>query len=702
MRNTQTNSLLRCIRQVAATALPNDLADQQLLECFISERDETAFATLVRRHGPMVRRLCLRVLHHEQDAEDVFQATFLVLSRKAATLRPRDSLAGWLHRVAYRTAQKARIGAARRRKREGSAPGAEVADPLAQITVREAQAVLDQELARLPDKFRVPLVLCYLEGLTRDEAAQQIGWPLSLLKTRLEQARERLQGRLVSRGLTPAGALVVALVDEATAAAVVPPALMHGTVKLATMIGGSGAAASLVPAKVAALTEGIVKAMFMTKLKTAALGLLGLSVLTLGAGWCTERVLAGKPDADEAPDLERARGDVVRLPPPLLTRLGIHTEELKPRPAQPRVLHLAGSTAFSPERLFRVRCPFTPVEVREIGKPDGQDRELRPGDIVRKGQVLAVVDSVDVYARKADLFDALVHLSSEEAILKNAERAAKVLPQFLLRALRRRVEADHNVVARALRCLEAWRIPDNDIADVRQEAEKTIAKPKPETQEMYKARVERWGKVVLRAPNDGVLIERNLHATEVVLDGAVNLFQIASIDELLVLAQVSDENLPSLEAFKASELRWTVQTASGEINGPIDDVEYVIDPKRQVVTLKGRIDNKKHQLRPGQFIQIAVALPSPVEELVLPAAALVEEGGQTFVFVQADAKKLAYEQRRVFVVRRGKDAVHIRARLTPEQERQGFQTVSPREQVVTSGALGLKAILDDLKAARER
>src|SRR5262249_7367725 len=156
---------------------------------------------LVRRHGPMVLRLCLGILQNEQDAEDAFQATFLILNRKAPSLRPRVSLGGWLFRVAYRTAQKAKIGAARRRKHEGCAAPGWVADPLAQITVREAHEALDRELARLPDKFRVPLVLCYLEGLTRDEAAHQLGWSPSTLKSRLEQARERLRLRLASRGL---------------------------------------------------------------------------------------------------------------------------------------------------------------------------------------------------------------------------------------------------------------------------------------------------------------------------------------------------------------------------------------------------------------------------------------------------------------------------------------------------------------------
>src|SRR5262249_6995658 len=159
---------------------------------------------------------CLRILQNEHDAEDAFQATFLVLSQKAVSLRPQESLCGWLHSVAYRIAQKARIDSARRRRHEGRAASPQAADPLTEVTLREAHEILDGESARLPDKFRIPLVLCYLEGLTRDKAAQQLGWLPSTLKSRLEQARERLRTRLASRGLGLSGVLVAALFYEGT------------------------------------------------------------------------------------------------------------------------------------------------------------------------------------------------------------------------------------------------------------------------------------------------------------------------------------------------------------------------------------------------------------------------------------------------------------------------------------------------------
>src|SRR5262245_27199073 len=264
MPSSRASPVLRYIRRVAGAEQTLNLADRELLRRFVGRRDESAFAALVRRHGSMVLGLCRLILQNEQDAEDAFQASFLALSRKASSLRPQESLAGWLYCVAYRIAQKARIAAARRRKHEGRVPSGTVADPRAEITLREAHEILDHELTRLSDKFRIPLVLCYLEGLTRDEAAGQLGWSPSPLKSRLEQARERLRRRLASRGLALSGALVASLFYPGTASAAVPTVLVDSTVKAAASVAAGSAAAAVVSAKVAALTQGVLRTMFLT------------------------------------------------------------------------------------------------------------------------------------------------------------------------------------------------------------------------------------------------------------------------------------------------------------------------------------------------------------------------------------------------------------------------------------------------------
>src|SRR5262249_38360606 len=163
-------------------------------------------------HGRMVLRVCRRVLHQEQDVEDAFQVTFLVLAREARTIRKQGSLASWLHGVAYRAALKARAGAGRRRERaaEGAARPAALPD---EVCWKELRAVLDEELARLPERLRAPLVLCYLEGLTQDEAAQHLGQSKSTCRRNLERGRELLGSRLARRGVTLSAALFAPLLS---------------------------------------------------------------------------------------------------------------------------------------------------------------------------------------------------------------------------------------------------------------------------------------------------------------------------------------------------------------------------------------------------------------------------------------------------------------------------------------------------------
>src|SRR6516225_11420136 len=237
MASNHRHRLTRYLCNLASTTKLRDVSDHDLMKQFVAGRDDTALTALVRRHGPMVYHLCRRVLRNEQDAEDAFQATFMVLARKAHTLRSQEGVGNWLYGVAYRTALKARTAAAARRSRqEAAAPVRDVAGPLAELTVHEAQTIVDQELARLPDKYRAPLVLCCLEGLTRDEAAQQLGWSVSLLKSRLEQGRELLRGRLTRRGVSLAGGFLSVGMLGTSAQAAVPAVLAETTLKAAALV----------------------------------------------------------------------------------------------------------------------------------------------------------------------------------------------------------------------------------------------------------------------------------------------------------------------------------------------------------------------------------------------------------------------------------------------------------------------------------
>jgi RNA polymerase sigma factor (sigma-70 family) len=323
-------------------------ADQELLRHFRDERHEPAFAELVRRHGPMVLGVCRRLLGSLHDAEDAFQATFLVLAKKAGALGSEKVLAHWLHAVAYRTALHARGERARRQSRERQEVLMTTVDPFAELEWRDLRAVLDEEVRRLPDKYRIPVVLCYLQGHSYDEAARQLGCPKGTLAARLARARARLQTALAGRGVTlSAAGLATLLADSATAA--VPVALAGDTVRAALATAAGHAAA--VPVRAAALAATVLKGAAWGKGALAVILVLLLGVTVAGA-------LAGQTGAQDLPPDGRA--------------------EVAPSRAQPQEPGPQPKKVPQPEPLLKrykykdlhVEAGFTPVKTEVVlGEP---------------------------------------------------------------------------------------------------------------------------------------------------------------------------------------------------------------------------------------------------------------------------------------------------------------------------------------------
>jgi RNA polymerase sigma factor (sigma-70 family) len=286
------DSLLAQLRRAALRAADERRTDGQLLEHFIAHRDEAAFEALLRRHGPMVRGVCLRVLSNAHDADDAFQATFLVLVRRATSVRPRESVGNFLYGVAHRSALEVRKRRARLRAREVSLhnlpqPANEPGD-----LSQEVRAILDREVSRLSDKYRLPVVLCELEGRSRKEVARQLAIPEGTLSSRLATARKRLAARLARYGLAVSAASLAALFAESAAPASVPAVLAMTTTK-AALLTAAGPAAGVVSTTVLTLTEGVLKAMFVAKLKTATVVLCGVAALGLGTGGVIYQSRAG-------------------------------------------------------------------------------------------------------------------------------------------------------------------------------------------------------------------------------------------------------------------------------------------------------------------------------------------------------------------------------------------------------------------------
>jgi RNA polymerase sigma factor (sigma-70 family) len=288
------------------------LTDGQLLEDYLSRRNETALAVLVGRHGPMVWGVCRRVLRNTHDAEDAFQATFLVLIRRAASIASRASVGNWLYGVAHQTALKARATSAKRGTREKQVTALPEPAVEEQDLWRDLEPLLDEELSRLPDKYRAVIVLCDLEGKTRREAAWQLGCPEGTVAGWLARARTRLARRLTQRGIAlTSGALMV--LSWKSASPGVPTSVVTVTIKAAGPLTAGTAATGMISLEAAALAKEVLKAMLMNKLKSVGAIVLMLSFLVTGAtvpllgGQAGARVV-GEEEASERTDDQRAYG----------------------------------------------------------------------------------------------------------------------------------------------------------------------------------------------------------------------------------------------------------------------------------------------------------------------------------------------------------------------------------------------------------
>lgn len=316
MASATETRLLPLIHQLARSGEVGRATDGQLLDWFLTFRQEAAFRALVDRHGSMVMGVCRRVLRDTHDAEDAFQATFLVLARKAASVVPRDLVGNWLYGVAYRTAQKARVSrtrahAAKRRAFDRVAAMTRHARSDDEIW-HDLQPVLDEELERLPAAYRAAIVLCDLEGKSRKEAARHLGWPEGTLSGRLARARKQLAERLTRRGVTLSAAAWAAAVTKEAAAATVPASIKSSVTKVAVLtVAGQALPAGIISTQVSALTEGVMKTMLIAKLRVGVLVLMAIGLVASGTGLVARQVVAaGTPQPEAVKPLERVDGEM--------------------------------------------------------------------------------------------------------------------------------------------------------------------------------------------------------------------------------------------------------------------------------------------------------------------------------------------------------------------------------------------------------
>jgi cobalt-zinc-cadmium efflux system membrane fusion protein len=438
------------------------------------------------------------------------------------------------------------------------------------------------------------------------------------------------------------------------------------------------------------------------------------------------------PQSTAAVELVTGDPHTLYIPEDVRTALGIRKGgvdllAVAHKPTWMRPLVMPGSTLLDPTRILRIRALFAPspssaqvIEIGQIKEDPGMTgtgqtatRELRSGDHVIKGDLLAAFYSVDVGNKKNDLIDAIFQLKLDKQIFEAAENKSAAVPAVFLWNYEKNVQSDINLIDRAVNTLRTWGISEEEIQAVRDEADKI--KPgelRKRLKQHTKAEFDRWARVEIKAPDDGIIIERNVGSHDTIADNTINLFQIAKLDpggagpRLTVTANCPEDALPLLDALPVNQRRWTIKTVgSPPLHGFIDDISLLIDPNQHTGVVKGHIDNKEGRIRGTQFADATVQLPPPKDVVEVPANAVIDDGQQSIVFVQTDAAKQYYTIRRVELTNRFDKTVFVRSKpfrkgeeITPEEIELGMlpkRPLLPNERVLQSGVGELKTALLD-------
>jgi RND family efflux transporter MFP subunit len=376
------HKIVRYIHSVAGTDAAAGPTDGQLLDRYVAQRDEGAFELLLWRHGTMVLNVCRRVLDDPHDVEDAFQATFLALVRKARSIVRREAVAGWLYRVAFRVAVEARTKAQKTRGWQLNGVEEPAAHPCQEAEWHELRPILDEELNRLPERFRLPLVLCYLEGKSNNEVARQLGCPPGTIFSRLSRGREILRRRLTRRGLTPSIAGLSAMLGQNTCSVTAGTLLISPALQAALAFASARAVAGTASARVIELAEGVLKAMYMTKLKLVTTLVLVFGVLLAG-GIAVRNALEAAPQADADRDKPAKTDDAPAKPGQKVQKGAAVVQVMTPLPG-------------GLERKTRLPATVRPSAKAELfasvsGMLKTQSVDI--GDAVKRGQLLAEIDA---------------------------------------------------------------------------------------------------------------------------------------------------------------------------------------------------------------------------------------------------------------------------------------------------------------------
>ncbi len=543
---------LRRLEHLLRDGIAGDLSDSDLIERFLSSGDsarEAAFTALVERHGPMVFRVCRQTLLDHHAAQDAVQATFLVLARHAGAIRKRTSVSSWLFGVARRAAARIRMDEARRQhhelRRAARLPALTSGDR--ELADADLYPELHAEIERLPQKYRVPIVLCYLDGLTHEQAASRLRWPLGTVKTRLTRGRERLRARLEKHG-RPALLLQPASALRAGHAAELPEHVASAISEAACRYGATGALGWPVSTLVIKVTQGVLRSMLIHKLKLAGVVVSGLFLIGFGA--VAAQRASRNADAGQT-----------------VAAIGSRTDS-------PSTLELHGTIDLVPDMVVRVHTRFD-CRVDKVLVDLGQT--------VKKGDPLVEVFSTELAEAKRDYLEASSEWDRHRIATKDLARTgalATAVSEANNAASQSRLKAAHAKEKLGVYGLTAQEINAAEKEDAIQKA-----------------------RMILRAHSEGMVVERNVVPGNF-YDSRDTLMTVARLDPLWVVGSVGEADAQRLKV--GQSLTVTIPYGNHPLKSKVEYIDAQVDPETHRVKFRTSIPNPGLELKPGLFVRLAV------------------------------------------------------------------------------------------------
>jgi cobalt-zinc-cadmium efflux system membrane fusion protein len=414
-------------------------------------------------------------------------------------------------------------------------------------------------------------------------------------------------------------------------------------------------------------------------------------------------------------ELVSGKKETFRLIDKDLANLGINVYTIGNNPP-PKKLRLPGTLTFDPNRFIRVHSRF-PGEVRRVGKVAGSNRPLQYGDYVSVGDLLATIWSKDIGEKKSELVDAYCRVQFDKINLDRVNSIPEVVAKKQVTEFEKAYQGDVVAALKAERTLRSWNFSEKNIEDVRNEAMQIIELIKklkaPENigekdRSMVQAVIaddDKWAELDILAAQAGVIAEKNFNVGDMI-DTTNVLLRIADIDRIQVLANVFEEDVPALRALPPEERKWSLdlksESVDKEIHGHFDQIGIIVDSQMHTLPVMGYVDNSKKHFAIGQFITATVEIPGDPTQVVIPVAAVVEEGSKSAVFVESNAELREYTRRHVAVISRGRNWVHVSMVPDDYQIERGIEPLHPGERVLINSVVELDAELNDLVSSSKK